>query len=168
MFKVTNWFNGFHSRGKLSINWELRQGRLKQGWYVDLRSLWKWDIQNWTRSLNPSTDSTSSLNCAHQLSCVQVSSEKEVPVAPLPILWHVNPNRRSKRKGAGRNTGQGGAEAMFLGRNRKSCPTTGEWKVRPVLAGGIIQGLPIVGSRIEMSIHQWQVEQGYSGKSDSK
>ena len=47
-------------------------------------------------------------------------------------------------------------------------PNQGKEKCRPVLAGGIIQGLPIVGSRMEVSTDQHQVEQSYSGIPDSK
>lgn len=38
-------------------------------------------------------------------------------------------------------------------------PKKGKGKLRSGLAGGIIQGLPTVGSRVEVPIHQCQVEQ---------
>lgn len=80
---------------------------------------------------------------------VEVHSKEEVPVTPSPILWHVNP----KQEGSWQERRVGWSRSSALGEElRREIP--GSEKCRPVLAGWIIQGTPIVGSRMEMSIHQ--------------
>lgn len=61
-----------------------------------------------------------------------------------------------------------GASFCFWGGTESHAQLQGNEKYSPVSADRIIQEPPIPGSRMEMTIYQWQVERGYSGKSDSK